>query len=449
MASKKKTDLYALLEITKTATDEEIKKAYKKMALKYHPDRNPNNKEEANTKFQEVNTAFKTLSNPEKRRAYDQFGIIDGENNESGEGFPGGAAGMNPFDILNNLFSRGGMGGTPEEEDNKHAKSPNKNITINITLADVYNGKTIPLDFVKNICCDGCMGSGAKSQSAIKICKSCNGKGKIIRMMQMGPMIQQMIQPCMPCSGKGKSIAEGGECAKCHGKKSIKQNRHVDCFVRPGSNAGTSITFKNEADWVEGFGDVGDLVVFVNCSTSHSIFNREGDNLIMKKSISLLEALTESVFYFKHLDERVIKVKYSNIIQPNQRMVIKNEGMPNLKDNLQKGDLIIQFDVVFPKVLDKERAKYLVKILPIPKKQIWDLQYEKLSDNDVVLASLEPFQENHGHNASQGYNQKQDNHGGHPGFYDKEDIDDFSEQSEHIFRNFNKAQANISECTTH
>ena len=182
--------------------------------------------------------------------------------------------------------------------------------------------------------------------------------------------------------------------------------RRLDCYVRPGSQPGTMITFKNESDWHPDFVDVGDLVVFVNSKNDEGGFQREGDNLIMNRAISLLESLTGTIIYFKHLDDRVIKVAYENIIHPNQKMIIRGEGMPNLQDNLVKGDLIIVFDVQFPSSLDKERAKYLVKILPTPKKQIWDLQLEKTPETDLTLHTMEQFQDTN-HSARRGNSQYQ------------------------------------------
>ena len=395
-STSKKPDLYEILGVSRNATEDEIKKAYKKQAVKLHPDRNPNNQEESNRQFQELNRAAKILTNQDSRSRYDKFGVIDGDAEQ-----PGGQ-GMNPFEIIENFFNGGLFGGLHRGNINqnqnqnsnpKNGKSPDKKLTINLSLADVYLGKQVPIDFVKMVCCDMCQGRGAKNMDSIITCNSCNGQGRIVRMMQMGPMIQQSVQPCNSCMGKGKIIKPGGECVQCYGKKSIGIKRHLDCYVRPGSQPGNVITFKNEADWHSDFTDVGDVLVFVNSKNEEGGFQREGDNLIMKRSISLLESLTNTVFYFKHLDNRVIKVVSNNIIHPNQKMIIKGEGMPNLQDNLVKGDIIIIFDVKFPNILDKERAKYLVKILPIPKKQIWDLQMETTPENELTSYIMEPYQD--------------------------------------------------------
>lgn len=390
----KSRDLYEILETNKTASEDEIKKAYKKAALKHHPDRNPNNPE-ATAKFQEVGKAFATLGDPEKRKRYDQFGVIDGENDGQGSGM----GGMNPFDIFQNMFNGGGgagggmpfgggmfggMGGNGGQQ--RNSKSPDKKITLNISLIDVYKGRTVPIDFTKIICCDSCDGCGALTKDCIKTCKTCNGQGRIVRMLQMGPMIQQTVQPCGNCSGKGKSVEAGKECIKCKGAKGINIKRHVDCYVRPGTQTGTSITFKNESDWIADCNDVGDFVVFINAKNDEGVFKREGNNLIMKKTITLLEALTKTEFYFKHLDDRVIKISHDEVIKPNQKMIVKGEGMQGQMDN---GDLIIIFDLVFPNTLEKDRSKYLVKILPLPKKQIWDLHYENMPKDEITELGMQ------------------------------------------------------------
>lgn len=393
-----KDELYKILEISKTATDDEIKKAYKKAAFKHHPDRNPNNPD-ATAKFQEVGKAFAVLGNSDKRKRYDQFGIIDGENDSGGM-----PSGMNPFDMFQNMFGgnggnggMGGMGGMAHmfggmgggsQQQQRDIRSPDKKLTVNLTLSDVYNGKSIPVDFNKIICCDTCEGSGAQNKDCIKTCKACNGQGRIVRMTQMGPMIQQTVQTCGQCSGKGKSVEAGKECIKCKGCKYITIKRHVDCYVKAGSQAGTSITFKSESDWTPDCNEIGDLIIFINSKNEEGAFRREGNNLLMKKSITLIESLMKTEFYFKHLDERVIKISYEDIIKPNQKMIVKGEGMNCQTEN---GDLIIIFDIIFPNTLDKDRAKYLVKILPLPKKQIWDLQYESMPKDDIMEVKMETF----------------------------------------------------------
>jgi DnaJ-class molecular chaperone len=447
-----KPSLYEILGIEKTATDDDIKRAFKKAALKYHPDRNPNNKEEASAKFLEARKAHDILINPQKRQQYDRFGDLDNDNNQAGP--PPGAS---PFDMFGNIFGGfpgfggmgggfGGMGGGNGDEQ-RGAKSPEKKLTVNLKLSDVYNGKQVPIDFKKFICCDDCKGKGTPSNDGIKTCNQCNGQGRVVRVIQMGPMVQQTVSNCTPCGGKGKTIIPGSECKKCSGKKMISISRHLDCYVRPGSNPGTSITFKNESDWHPDFDEMGDLIVYVNSGNEEGAFRREGDNLIMTKHITLLEALTGTEFRFKHLDNRVLSVKYEDIIKPNQSMVIKNEGMPNLTDQLQHGDLIVKFEVTFPTHLEKERSKYLVKILPSPKKQIWDTQLDLIPETEVTIANLEAYQDNTKYNTSnnsQHNSQQQSQNTQHQPDIDMDDDD-------HPFTKFAKGTmpgSNPVECAT-
>jgi DnaJ-class molecular chaperone len=419
--------------------------------LKYHPDRNPNNKEEASAKFLEARKAHDILINPQKRQQYDRFGDLDNDNNQAGP--PPGAS---PFDMFGNIFGGfpgfggmgggfggmgGGNGGNGGEQ--RGAKSPEKKLTVNLKLSDVYNGKQVPIDFKKFICCDDCKGKGTPSNDGIKTCNQCNGQGRVVRVIQMGPMVQQTVSNCAPCGGKGKMIIPGSECKKCSGKKMISVSRHLDCYVRPGSNPGTSITFKNESDWHPDFDEMGDLIVYVNSGNEEGAFRREGDNLIMTKHITLLEALTGTEFRFKHLDNRVLSVKYEDIIKPNQSMVIKNEGMPNLTDQLQHGDLIVKFEVTFPTHLEKERSKYLVKILPSPKKQIWDTQLDLIPETEVTIANLEAYQDNTKYNSANNSQHQPQNTQHQPDI----DMDD----DDHPFTKFAKGTmpgSNPVECAT-
>ena len=414
--------LYNILEISKTASDDEIKKAYKKAALKHHPDRNPNNKEEATAKFQEIGNAFKTLGDPEKRKRYDQFGVVDGENDGGAGGMPGG---MNPFDIFQNMFGggggmpgMGGMFGGMNQQQQRPMRSPDKKLTINLTLTDVYKGKTVPIDFNKILCCDKCEGSGAISKEHIKVCKACNGQGKTVRIMQMGPMIQQTVQPCGNCSGKGKCVEKDKHCIKCSGSKSMSIKRHIDCYVKANSQSGTSITFKGESDWVPDCSEIGDLIVYINSKSEENGFRREANNLIMKKSITLLESLTKTEFYFKHLDDRIIKITHEDIIKPNQKMVVKGEGMVGQSDN---GDLIIYFDIIFPTTLEKDRSKYLVKILPLPKKQIWDLKYETIPKEELTELGMNYIDDDDEKHKRDSNNKNNNNNNNRDDVFDNED----------------------------
>jgi DnaJ-class molecular chaperone len=263
----------------------------------------------------------------------------------------------------------------------------------------------VPIDFQRIVKCDKCDGLGAVNKDNIKSCGVCGGKGRTVRMQQMGPMIHQTVQPCYQCAGSGKIVEKGYECAQCGGKKSLVQNRHVDCYIRPGAAIGSHITFKNESDWVADFGDMGDLVIYIDAKNDDAGMRREGDNLVMKRSIALLDALTQTALYFRHFDDRVVKIVYDGIIHPGASMIIEGEGMPKFNDPMFKGSLIVNFDIVFPTHIEKERAKYLTKILPAAKKQIWDIALESTPESDITVKTMKPHIVTNEKTANQATNQ--------------------------------------------
>ena len=370
---------YKVLGVDKGASESDIKKAYRKLALKFHPDRNPKNKEEAEKKFKEIGNAYNVLSDNNKRKQYDTFGE---------EGLKGMGEGMGPdlnaFNIFQNVFggNMGGMGGmggfansffgnmgggNDTKPDLSTQKSPKKNITLNVPLQDLYNGKSIKLDFNRKVMCEKCDGLGVKDPSDIIICDTCDGKGKTITVKQMGPMIQQVMSDCRKCRGKGKTIKPNSECEECNGKKYIREPKNVEYYIRPGTKAGHKDVLTGESDWEPNYGFPGDLVISINeinkkDNSNPNGLKRVGDNLVLERTITLKEALVGFKFRMKHFDDRIIEIQNDNIITFDTKLVIKGEGMPIMNDTTH-GDLIIKFKIDFPKKLSDERKKYLDKIL--------------------------------------------------------------------------------------
>lgn len=384
-----KKDYYELLEVARTATPEEIKKAYKKMALKYHPDRNINNREEAEKNFTSINKAYNVLIDEQKRSHYDRYGEMD-------DGDLGGAAnfGGMPPDIFNmfNMFNMGGGGGG-DPNAVKIGPGPAKEVQLKVSLEELYVGKTVHHSITQIIKCETCSGKGAVDPANILKCDLCDGKGQIMKMMRMGPMIQQRVEQCYKCRGAGKSIKEGCACVSCGGRKSVERRKSVDFYMKPGSQQGDKYILKNDGDWNPGFSEVGQLVfVILESQTPHS-FRREGNNLILHKTLSLVDALCGIVFVVKQLDGRTFKVDTSGmIIKSDDVMKVSGEGMPLKNDQYKKGDLIIRFNVEFPEKLTDERKTYLRKILPKPVPQIWDLNPDATEFKDAEVKPLEKIQ---------------------------------------------------------
>lgn len=283
------------------------------------------------------------LSDEDKRKLYDQFG-------KEGLQRGGGPAG-DPFDVYERFF--GGMfgggfggggrrgGGRRRGEDVVHH--------LQISLEDLYNGKTKKIALTKDVLCSTCSGSGSKSGVAAKKCDSCDGHGVKVVVKPIGPgMVQQMQVVCPQCKGKGEMIKESDKCTTCKGEKVEKVKKTLEVFVEKGMTNGNKIVFHGESDQAPGV-EPGDLV-FVVSQKKHAVFERQGNDLFIEKSITLKEALTGFEFAIKHLDDRTIVVSSTpgDIIKPDDIRAINGEGMPIRGNPMVKGKLYIKFKIEFP-----------------------------------------------------------------------------------------------------
>jgi len=341
--------LYDALGVISTASEAEIKKAYKKMALKHHPDRNRDNTEEAERKFKEISKAYSILSDPQKRETYDKFGLDFLE--QSGHG--GDAAGS-AFDIFENLF--GGMGGMPGMPSMRKTKGKSRIETIDVSLEDFYKCKTINMNLKRDIICTDCDGTGALNKSSFLECADCDGSGITIQIQQLGPgFISQSRSTCRSCDGKGKKILE--PCPTCNGNKIINTKSEIKLQITPSMKDGEQIVYEGFANHIPDADIQGDLIIELK-QKPHKYFTRKGNDLYMKKDILLSQALCGGIVEFTHLDERKLYIELNDIISPNMKKRINGEGM------YQTGDLIIEFNIIMPNELSNDYKKYLYKLLP-------------------------------------------------------------------------------------
>lgn len=359
--------LYALLEVPKTATMTEIKKGYRNIAKKAHPDKGGDVE-----KFKEINMAYEILSSEEKRATYDKYGL-DGLKDGGG----GGPGGMD--DIFGQFFGGGGGGGR-RRQDNGVKKTKPIQKPLDIKLEDVYNGKVVKLELNKKICCEACAGKGGKN---IKTCTDCKGNGFKVKTQMLGPgMIQQSQVPCNSCRGEGKSYEEKDKCTVCKGEKIKSVDKTLEIPIEKGVPSDKSIIFTGEGNEVPG-AMAGDLHVVIRVK-QHPIFERKGADLFMKKKISLLEALTGVNFKVKSLDGTDITIctAPAEIISPGDLKVVQGKGMPFYQDSMSCGNMIISFDVEFPKpgALKKDAIEGIKKLLPGPKVGAPPANYEMLED---------------------------------------------------------------------
>jgi len=326
-------EYYDILGVDKQATPAQIKKAFRKLAMKKHPDRGGDEEE-----FKAIQTAYEVLSDDEKRELYDKHGK---EGVEQGGGGGGGGA----EDIFSALF--GGGGGRGRRGPQGPRKGDNITHPLKCSLEDLCNGKTVKLAINREVPVD--------KKAKLQMCQTCNGTGVVMKMRQIGPgMIQQFQTKCPACNGQGHTVK-------------MKQERKIlEVAIEKGMRHGQKIKFSGEADQKPGYlpGDV----VFVVQQKEHAVFKRKAHHLIMEKEITLSQALTGVEFHVKHLDGRdlVVRSEPGDIIKPGSFKRIAGEGMPMHGNPFVKGNLIIAFDVTFPEPgsLSEAEAKALADVLP-------------------------------------------------------------------------------------
>ena len=357
------TKYYDILGVSKNATNDELKKSYRKLAMKHHPDKNPDNKEENEKLFKEVTTAYDVLKDPEKRRIYDDLGE-DGINSMNG-----GGGGGNPFDIFENIFGGGGFGpGMGGFRQKKKRRGKDRIEEIPIELDDLYNNVVKKIEIKQKVCCLDCSGRGVKDPSFIKECTACGGKGVVMRIIQMGPgMIHQTQSMCDKCQGKGKKIDPKGICETCKCNKYVIKNKVINLPIEKGFRDNKKIVIPDMGHFEPDVEEQGDLVLILKI-LEHPTFKRDGFNLIVEKNILLSEALCGVKLKIYHMDGREMAIQTDEIVKPNEEYIIRGEGLS--KDEYRIGDLIFRFNILFPDSLSKERKHYLSKILPINSEEI-------------------------------------------------------------------------------
>jgi len=352
------TRYYELLGLQPNASADDIRKAYKKLAIKYHPDRNPAGAE----KFKEINTAYEVLSDPEKRETYDNFGE---------EGLrDGGGGGFGAEDIFAHIFGGFGPGRPTGGGRRQQKKGEDMHQPFPVDLEELYNGKTRELSLRKNVICSDCQGKGGKNPGAVKKCESCKGAGIRTMYRQIGPgMVQQLQQRCNECNGEGEIIREKDKCKTCKGKKVIQQDKILEVFIEKGMRDKQQIIFRREGDQEPDM-IPGDIILILQ-QKEHRFFKRQGDDLFIQKTISLYEALCGFTFLVHHLDKRVLLVKSppGDVVKPGDTLCIPGEGMPRHKEPFQKGSLVITFTVKFPpkKNITPNAVEALGRVLGKPK----------------------------------------------------------------------------------
>ncbi|PQE15700.1 Heat shock protein [Rutstroemia sp. NJR-2017a BBW] len=404
-------DLYAILEISSSATKSEIKKAYHKVnpalrctaALQHHPDKVPvDQREEADEKFKAVSQAYEILHDEEKREMYDTHGMAAFDGSRGGMG----GGGVDLDDILSQMFGMGGgmggMGGMPPgfgggPGPKRPRRGQNEEQVYKIKLEELYKGKTVKFTSKKNVICTHCKGTGGKEKAKASTCDRCKGNGVTLGLRSVGPgLVTQERVMCDTCSGAGQIYKEKDKCKKCKGKRVTHEKKQLELYIPRGARQGERIVLEGEADQVPDQ-TPGDIV-FTLEEEDHPIFQRAGDDLSADLEITLAEALTGfSKVVLTHLDGRGIHINHpqGKVLQPGQTLRVEGEGMP-LKRSDAKGDLYLVVKIEFPEngwTSDVAAFNSLKSILPKPEPpieatEVDEVEYESDADIDDMIPGL-------------------------------------------------------------
>ncbi|ABZ77713.1 chaperone protein DnaJ [Shewanella halifaxensis HAW-EB4] len=341
-----KRDFYEVLGVGRDASEREIKKAYKRLAMKFHPDRNPGNKE-AEASFKEVKEAYEILTDGDKKAAYDQFGHAGVDPNRGGGGFGGGADFGDVFgDVFGDIFGGGRRGGQRQA-----ARGSDLRYNLELSLEEAVRGLTKELRIPTLAACDACDGSGAKKGSSPTTCGTCHGQGQV--QMRQGFFAVQ--QACPTCHGRGKIIKD--PCNKCHGEGRVEKSKTLSVKIPAGVDTGDRIRLSGEGEAGEYGAPPGDLYVQVSVR-EHAIFQRDGNNLYCEVPISFSKAALGGEIEVPTLDGKV-NLKIPAETQTGRMFRMRGKGVKSVRSHAV-GDLLCKVVMETPVNLN-ERQKELLR----------------------------------------------------------------------------------------
>lgn len=352
-----KRDYYEVLGVDRNADDATLKKAYRKLAKKYHPDMNPGDKE-AEAKFKEATEAYGVLSDPDKRRQYDQFGHAAFENGGGGAGGFGGfdfSGDMGDIfgDIFGDLFGGGGR----RRANNGPMKGANLRAAVNIMFQEAITGCEKELEITLKDPCTKCNGTGAKPGTSPEICPKCNGSGQVVMTQQSMFGMVRNVTVCPDCQGTGKIIRE--KCPDCRGTGFTSSRKKIQVSVPAGIDDGQSIRIRDKGEPGTNGGPRGDLLVEVRVAR-HAIFQREDMNIFSTADISFAQAALGGTIRIPTVDGDVeYEVKPGT--QPNTRIRLKGKGVPSLRNRNVRGDHYVTLNLKVPTSLSNESKEALRK----------------------------------------------------------------------------------------
>ena len=385
-----KRDYYEVLGVNKNATEDELKKAYRKLAKKYHPDANLDNKEEAEKKFKEVNEAYETLSDPQKRKMYDQFGPDGPQGFGGGAGGPFGGQGgyysyngsgfdgFGDFGDLGDIFSSifgGGFGGRGASAKQRGPrKGADLNVRMEITFEQAFSGVEKEIVITRDEECHICHGSGAKPGTSPVKCPTCHGTGQVTQVQNTILGQVQTTRTCGKCHGTGEIITE--VCEFCKGKGTIRKQPKIKVKIPAGIDDNQTVVLRGEGEPGSKGGPKGDLYITLRIK-KHSIFTRKGNNVLCDIPITMTQAALGAELEIPMVDGSKEKYKIPEGTQTGTRFTIRNKGFKYV-NSTSEGDFVFTVQVQTPKRLTKEQRELLVELAktmneqpPVKKKGIF------------------------------------------------------------------------------
>ncbi len=353
-----KTDYYETLGVERSADGKELKSAFRKLAMKFHPDRNPDNPG-AEQSFKELNEAYEVLKDGDKRAAYDRFGHAAFQNGGGAQGGFSGDFGSSMGDIFEDIF--GDMMGGRRRSSGGRERGADLRYNMEVTLEEAFEGKTAQIDIPSAVSCDECSGTGAKSGSSPTTCGTCGGNGRV----RASQGFFSVERTCPTCQGRGEIISD--PCDECSGAGRVTKERSLSVNIPAGIEDGVRIRLSGEGEAGTRGGPTGDLYIFISIKP-HEFFQRDGSDLFCRIPVSMITAALGGQFEVATLDNSKARVKIPEGTQTGKQFRLKGKGMPVLRSNSQ-GDLYIQVVTETPQKLSRRQRELLEEFEKLSSKE--------------------------------------------------------------------------------
>ncbi len=350
-------DYYSILGVSKDASKDEIKKAYRELAKKYHPDLHPENRKEYEEKFKEISEAYEVLMDDEKRRVYDQYGAEGVKFGPQGFDWSNFTHFDDLQDLFNQFFRNMGFGSIFEEETRENIR-----IILDIDLKDAYEGTSKTVSYERETTCPDCNGTGAKDGKTRK-CPTCKGTGQVRNVRSMGFMQYVSVQPCPACNGRGYIIDE--KCPRCKGKGKITVKENLEVKIPRGADNGLNLRVRGKGTGSKAGN--GDLIITLRIKPD-TVFKRDGDDLYVDFNIPFTKAALGTEITLDHISGEKLNIKIPPGTQPGDIIRLKGKGMPRLNTR-GFGDLLARINVIIPKNLTQRQRDLLMELDNEPEKK--------------------------------------------------------------------------------